>query len=238
MIDDPTSPDYRPPPLREEMTFNYTGGEEPGYGDEVTLLGSAMASGDSLLTLSWLEPKEFIADPRNRNVAQAILDLAYVGAPHNAEMVTTLLRARGQLPIEWDPQRAMRDVDPRGYALGAWESTAMPPDYAARCAVEIRHRFARHAVRSIATTTLETLDRTEGTDRESWEGTALSPERVANQMVSWTERIPPPLVIPPSFPEPYPEGSTLGLPDHPKLSLHAKLAMQESARITSTRGLR
>lgn len=234
MIDDPTVPGYHPPPLRSEMVFQYAPGSDPGYGDEVTLVSAALASDEAVKSLRWVETKEF-RDPQLRNVAQAILDLAEEGEPHDAEAVTTLLRTRHQLPPQWDPEMPIRDVDPRGYALGAWESTAMPPEYAARCAVEIRQRYALHYVRSIAVAAIDQIDRVEGMSATEWEGIEMGPARLAYQMSARSERIPPPLEIPTSSLGPYPEGSNLGLPEHPNLTLGAKLAMQESARHGMTR---
>jgi hypothetical protein len=206
--------DYDPPPLHSEMVFNRHSHPQPeGYAAEAELISCALATDEGVAALRLVEPREFVADPRLGNVARAILDSAKRG-PHDAATVTNLLRERGQLPVEWDPRSVaeptrgpgsdgrisaayphgpMRTVDPRGYALGAWESTAPPATAAEPAAALVRRHFDQHALRRICEVTLDRLNGTIEETRTGWDDTVAHTTPLVNQLSSWSEQVPPEL---------------------------------------------
>jgi len=152
--------DYDPPPLHSELLFHQLAHPQPeGYAAEIELISCALATDEGLAALRLIEPREFTADPRLGDVARAIRICAATGdGRHDAAAVTALLRQEGKLPPGWDPESTIdgtrydmphRDVDPRGYALGAWESTTPPATAAEPAAALVRRNFDQHALRRI-----------------------------------------------------------------------------------------
>jgi hypothetical protein len=88
---------------------------DPVY-DEQQVLGIAMAcrtdNGLEMDGLAQLDPREFIAHPVHRHIAQAIQDLASYGRSYDVNAVSKLMTIRGQLN---DPQvRGQLPIDHAG----------------------------------------------------------------------------------------------------------------------------
>jgi hypothetical protein len=125
-----------PPPDRDRATRQLLSGVTTDReASERQLLANALAAPAGVEALRTLDPQE-LSTPLHRNVAQAIVDLADKGQPHDGAAVTAELASRPlfpegqntQLPIELNPNRHPNPGDLRTFGLRGWEYSALAVD--------------------------------------------------------------------------------------------------------------
>lgn len=197
---------------------------------ERELLGHAMSSPIGVRALRQLDPAEF-STPTTRHVAQAILDLADAGQPHDAAAVTAELRRRPlfdqadgqntQLPRHLDPTVGGRRADPRVTGLGAWQTGRFgPPEMAWGLAQEVRSAYRQErgveAAKRAAAAYGGALERGTGGRLEGDHVGAVTKD-LADLLVS----IPRTLPIPPIEPQ-----TDMRMPEPPMLSPAGRAALR------------